>query len=84
MTTKSTGHWAKGKAYRGDIMKRIVLTVLGILFLSTPGISAKRAFTIMDLYKKGMISAEESYAKANEKARFRPLLTAPPADFTEA
>ena len=40
--------------------------------------------SIMDLYKKGMISAEESYAKANEKARFRPLLTAPPADFTEA
>ena len=40
--------------------------------------------SIMDLYKKGMISAEEGYAKANEKSRFRPLLTAPPADFTEA
>jgi twitching motility protein PilT len=40
--------------------------------------------SIMDLYKKGMISAEEAYAKANEKGRFRPLLTTPPADFTEA
>ena len=40
--------------------------------------------SIMDLYKKGMVSAEEGYAKANEKSRFRPLLTAPPADFTEA
>jgi len=40
--------------------------------------------SIMDLYKKGMISAEEGYAKANEKNRFRPLLTAPPTDFTEA
>jgi twitching motility protein PilT len=40
--------------------------------------------SIMDLYKKGMISAEEGYAKANEKSRFRPLLSAPPADFTEA
>jgi twitching motility protein PilT len=40
--------------------------------------------SIMDLYKKGMISAEEAYAKSNEKGRFRPLLTTPPADFTEA
>ena len=40
--------------------------------------------SIMDLYKKGMISAEEAYAKSNDKGRFRPLLTAPPADFTEA
>lgn len=40
--------------------------------------------SIMDLYGKGMISAEEAYAKANEKGRFRPLLKAPPADFTEA
>ncbi len=40
--------------------------------------------SIMELYKKGMVSAEESYAKSNEKGRFRPLLTAPPADFTEA
>jgi twitching motility protein PilT len=38
---------------------------------------------IMDLHKKRMISAEEAYAKANEKARFRPLLNAPPEDFTE-
>lgn len=40
--------------------------------------------SIMDLYKRGMISAEEAYAKANEKARFKPLLKAPPEDFTEA
>ena len=40
--------------------------------------------SIMDLFKKGMISAEEAYAKSNDKGRFRPLLTAPPADFTEA
>jgi len=40
--------------------------------------------SIMELYKKGMISAEEAYAKSNEKGRFRPLLSSPPADFTEA
>ena len=40
--------------------------------------------SIMELYKKGMISAEEAYAKSNEKGRFRALLTSPPADFTEA
>ncbi len=40
--------------------------------------------SIMELYKKGMISAEEAYAKSNDKGRFRALLTAPPADFTEA
>ncbi len=38
---------------------------------------------IMELYNKGWISADEAYMKANEKAKFRPLLTAPPADFTE-
>lgn len=38
---------------------------------------------IMDLYNKGWISADEAYIKSNEKAKFRPLLTAPPADFTE-
>jgi twitching motility protein PilT len=38
---------------------------------------------IMELYKAGKIGAEEAYAKANEKAKFRPLLKAPPADFTE-
>ena len=39
---------------------------------------------IMDLHKKGWISAEEAYAKSNDKSRFRPLLKAPPTDFTEA
>jgi twitching motility protein PilT len=39
---------------------------------------------IMDLYKKGWISAEEAYAKANDKAQFRNFLKTPPADFTEA
>ena len=38
---------------------------------------------IMELYNKGWISADEAYMKANEKAKFRPLLTSPPADFTE-
>jgi len=40
--------------------------------------------SIMDLYTKGMVSAEEAYAKANEKGRFRPLLKTAPPDFTEA
>ena len=40
--------------------------------------------SIMELYKKGLVSAEEAYAKSNEKGRFRALLTSPPADFTEA
>jgi twitching motility protein PilT len=40
--------------------------------------------SIMDLYKKGMVSAEEAYAKSNDKGRFRPLLSSPPVDFTEA
>ncbi len=39
---------------------------------------------IMNLYNRGYIGADEAYAKANEKARFRPLLKAPPTDFTEA
>ncbi|MGM0454483.1 MAG: type IV pilus twitching motility protein PilT [Thermodesulfobacteriota bacterium] len=39
---------------------------------------------IFDLYNKGWISAEDAYAKSNEKSRFRPLLKNPPADFTEA
>ena len=38
---------------------------------------------IMELFNKGWISADEAYMKANEKAKFRPLLTGPPADFTE-
>jgi twitching motility protein PilT len=40
--------------------------------------------SIMELYSKGQISAEEAYAKANDKGRFRPLLKTPPPDFTEA
>ncbi|MEJ2283864.1 MAG: type IV pilus twitching motility protein PilT [Desulfobacterales bacterium] len=40
--------------------------------------------SIMDLFTKGMISAEEAYAKANDKGRFRPLLKTAPPDFTEA
>ncbi len=39
--------------------------------------------SIMDLYKKGMIGADEAYAKSNEKSRFRAMLKTPPADFTE-
>ena len=39
---------------------------------------------IMDLYSRGWIGADEAYIKANDKARFRPLLKQPPADFTEA
>ena len=40
--------------------------------------------SIMELYQKGIISADEAYAKANDKAKFRPLLKSPPVDFTEA
>jgi twitching motility protein PilT len=40
--------------------------------------------SIMELFKRGAISAEEGYAKSNDKARFRPLLRGAPADFTEA
>jgi len=39
---------------------------------------------IMDLYNKGGISADDAYAKANDKAKFRPLLKSPPVDFTDA
>jgi len=39
---------------------------------------------IMDLYNKGWISADDAYAKANDKAKFRPLLKSPPVDFTDA
>ena len=38
---------------------------------------------LMDLHNKGWISPDETYAKANEKSRFRPLLRTPPVDFTE-
>jgi twitching motility protein PilT len=40
--------------------------------------------SIMDLFKKGIVSADEAYAKSNEKGRFRAMLKTPPADFTEA
>ncbi|MFH2060156.1 MAG: type IV pilus twitching motility protein PilT [Pseudomonadota bacterium] len=39
---------------------------------------------IMQLYKKGWISPDEAYGKANNKSLFRPFLKNPPADFTEA
>ena len=39
---------------------------------------------IMNLYNKGMISADDAYLKANDKSLFRPLIKTPPADFTEA
>ena len=39
---------------------------------------------IMQLYRKGWISPDEAYAKANTKALFRPFLKKPPADFTDA
>ncbi len=39
---------------------------------------------IMNLYQKGWISADEAYAKANDKSQFRSFLRNPPADFTEA
>jgi len=38
---------------------------------------------IMELYKKHWISAEEAYAKANNKGIFRPFLKTQPSDFTE-
>ncbi|MFH1984994.1 MAG: type IV pilus twitching motility protein PilT [Pseudomonadota bacterium] len=40
--------------------------------------------SIMDLLNKGYISPDEAYMKANEKARFRPMLRTPPTDFTDA
>ncbi|MBC8393213.1 MAG: type IV pilus twitching motility protein PilT [Deltaproteobacteria bacterium] len=39
---------------------------------------------IMEHVEKGRISADEAYAKANDKARFRPMLKNPPTDFTES
>jgi twitching motility protein PilT len=39
---------------------------------------------IMELLNKGWISADEAYAKSNDKSKFRPLLKTPPADFTDA
>lgn len=40
--------------------------------------------SIMTLYKKGWISPDEAYSKANNKSIFRPFLKTPPTDFTEA
>ncbi|MCM2284333.1 MAG: type IV pilus twitching motility protein PilT [Desulfobacula sp.] len=39
---------------------------------------------IMNLYKKGWISADAAYSKANNKSLFRSFLKNPPVDFTEA
>lgn len=39
---------------------------------------------IMELLEKGWILADDAYAKANDKGRFRPFLRNPPSDFTEA
>jgi len=39
---------------------------------------------IMDYVSKGWISPDEAYNKANDKAKFRPLVKSPPTDFTEA
>ncbi|MGD9971845.1 MAG: type IV pilus twitching motility protein PilT [Desulfatirhabdiaceae bacterium] len=39
---------------------------------------------IMELLNKGWISAEEAYAKSNDKSKFRSFLKTPPTDFTEA
>jgi twitching motility protein PilT len=40
--------------------------------------------SIMELFKRGAISAEDAYAKSNDKGRFRPLMKGAPVDFTEA
>jgi twitching motility protein PilT len=39
--------------------------------------------SIMELLKKKIITADDAYAKAEEKAKFLPLMRNPPADFTE-
>jgi len=39
--------------------------------------------SIMDLHKRGWISADEAYTKCSEKSRFKALLKHPPVDFTE-
>ncbi len=39
--------------------------------------------SIMELFKKKWISAEEAYEKCFNKEQFRPYLKTPPADFTE-
>lgn len=40
--------------------------------------------SIMDLYNKGLIAADDAYSKAYDKQRFRPLLAGVPSDFTDA
>jgi twitching motility protein PilT len=39
---------------------------------------------IMELLNKGWISADDAYAKANDKNKFRQFLKNPPTDFTDA
>ena len=39
--------------------------------------------SIMELLKKKIISPDDAYAKAEEKAKFLPFMRNPPADFTE-
>ena len=39
--------------------------------------------SIMGLYNKGMISADEAYSKAYDKQKFRPMLVGVPDDFTD-
>ncbi|HDM76475.1 MAG TPA: type IV pilus twitching motility protein PilT [Deltaproteobacteria bacterium] len=38
---------------------------------------------IMDLLKAGIISGDEAYMKCVDKEKFKPYISAPPADFTE-
>jgi len=40
--------------------------------------------SIMELYQKRWISAEDAYSKSNDKSMFRGLISAAPSDFTEA
>jgi twitching motility protein PilT len=39
--------------------------------------------SIQDLLQRGLISADDAYAKCNDKQKFRPYLKSAPADFTE-
>lgn len=40
--------------------------------------------SIMELYNKGWIAAEDAYAKAYDKQKFRALMSGSPQDFTDA
>ncbi|MFA6012050.1 MAG: type IV pilus twitching motility protein PilT [Desulfobacteraceae bacterium] len=40
--------------------------------------------SIMELYNKGWISAEDAYAKAYDKGKFRAMIAGVPIDFTDA